>query len=168
MFKIRIPILSEEFLAALQKQNFKLITNACNSQLEKFMGANMSTLKISYLGGRGTTITAASNSVTHQRLQRTIQNKRRGMLLSGIVLHDNVRLHTAAATKTICSVFDGKCLITNHKAWTWHPLTFIPLFTWNAAYENSILAQTMSCRPVYWKVSRYDKCLSERGDKRVK
>lgn len=55
---------------------------------------------------RGTTITAASYSVTLQRLRRAIQNKRRGMLSSGVVLfHDNARPHTAAAIKTLLQCF---------------------------------------------------------------
>ncbi|GBO38699.1 Histone-lysine N-methyltransferase SETMAR [Araneus ventricosus] len=55
---------------------------------------------------RGTTITAASYSKTLQRLRRAIQNKRRGMLASGIVLlHDNARPHTAVATTILLQRF---------------------------------------------------------------
>ena len=48
----------------------------------------------------GMTITAASYNVTLQHLQWVIQNKRRGMLPSGIVLlHDNAWVQIVAATK---------------------------------------------------------------------
>jgi len=47
----------------------------------------------------GTTITAAVYCETLAKLKRAIQNRRRGMLSSGIVLlHDNARPHMAAST----------------------------------------------------------------------
>ena len=55
---------------------------------------------------RGTTVTSASYCDTLQRLRRAIQNKRRGMLSSGIVfLHDNARPHTAAQTQDLLRKF---------------------------------------------------------------
>lgn len=51
------------------------------------------------------TITAASYSVELQCLQKSIQNKKRGMLSSGIVLHDNARPHTASAINTLLQHF---------------------------------------------------------------
>ncbi|GBO28385.1 Histone-lysine N-methyltransferase SETMAR [Araneus ventricosus] len=55
---------------------------------------------------RGTTIIATSYSKTLQRFRRKIQNKRRGMLSSGIVLHhDNARPHTTVATKILLQRF---------------------------------------------------------------
>ena len=48
----------------------------------------------------GTTITSSVYCKTLTKLRRAIQNQRRGMLKSGIVLlHDNARPHTAAKTK---------------------------------------------------------------------
>ena len=48
---------------------------------------------------RGLTINADDYCETVRKLRRAIQNKRRGMLSSGIVLlHDNARPHTAART----------------------------------------------------------------------
>jgi hypothetical protein len=52
------------------------------------------------------TITAVSYSVTLQLLQRAIQDKRRGMLSSDIVLvHDNGQVHATAVTKTFLQPF---------------------------------------------------------------
>jgi hypothetical protein len=48
---------------------------------------------------QGTTITSEVYCETLKKLQRAIQNKRRGMLTSGVVLlHDNMRPHMAAHT----------------------------------------------------------------------
>ena len=50
----------------------------------------------------GTTINAAAYCQTLKRLRRAIQNKRRGMLTSGVLLlHDNARPHTANVTKAL-------------------------------------------------------------------
>jgi len=47
----------------------------------------------------GTTITSEIYCETLNKLRRSIQNKRRGMLTKGVVLlHDNTRPHTAART----------------------------------------------------------------------
>ena len=60
----------------------------------------------------GLTINADAYCETVRKLRRAIQNKRRGMLSSGIVLlHDNARPHTAARTAQLlqqfrCEVFD--------------------------------------------------------------
>jgi hypothetical protein len=44
----------------------------------------------------GTTITSGTYCETLKKLCRAIENKRRGMLTSGVVLlHDNARPHTA-------------------------------------------------------------------------
>ena len=44
----------------------------------------------------GTTITSGTYCETLKKLRRAIENKRRGMLTSGVVLlHDNARPHTA-------------------------------------------------------------------------
>jgi hypothetical protein len=44
---------------------------------------------------------------TLKKLRRAIQNKRRGMLTSGVVfLHDNARLHTAAHTQALLEHFN--------------------------------------------------------------
>ncbi|KFM80042.1 Histone-lysine N-methyltransferase SETMAR, partial [Stegodyphus mimosarum] len=54
----------------------------------------------------GTTINADSYCETLRRLRRAIQNKRRGMLTSGIVLiHDNARAHSARVTQRLLQQF---------------------------------------------------------------
>lgn len=54
----------------------------------------------------GPTIIAASYSVTLERLLKAIKNKQTGTLSSGIVLlHDNVRLCSAAASKKLLQHF---------------------------------------------------------------
>uniref|UniRef100_A0A1B6DU03 Mariner Mos1 transposase n=1 Tax=Clastoptera arizonana TaxID=38151 RepID=A0A1B6DU03_9HEMI len=55
---------------------------------------------------RGTTINAAVYSDTLKKLRSAIQNRRRGMFTLGIVLlHDNVRPHTAARTQVLLNSF---------------------------------------------------------------
>jgi histone-lysine N-methyltransferase SETMAR len=54
----------------------------------------------------GTTITTEIYCETLKKLRRTIENKRRGMLTSSVVLlHDNARPHTAARTKALLQKF---------------------------------------------------------------
>jgi hypothetical protein len=50
---------------------------------------------------RGTTINAERYCETLTKLRRAIQNRRRGMLSTGVVfLHDNARPHTVRHTLT--------------------------------------------------------------------
>ena len=54
----------------------------------------------------GQTINAQVYCDTLQRLRRAIQNKRRGLLSSGVVLlHDNARPHTAQQTTALLQQF---------------------------------------------------------------
>jgi hypothetical protein len=54
---------------------------------------------------QGTTITSKVYRETLQKLRRVIQNKRRGMLTSGVVLlQDNGLPHTAAGTRALLGV----------------------------------------------------------------
>ena len=55
----------------------------------------------------GTTITWEVYCETLNKLRRSIQNKRRGMLTKGVVLpHDNARPHTAARTNALIELFN--------------------------------------------------------------
>jgi histone-lysine N-methyltransferase SETMAR len=55
----------------------------------------------------GTTITSEVYCETLNKLRRSIQSKRRGMLTKGVVLlHDNARPHTAARTKALLQQFN--------------------------------------------------------------
>jgi len=54
----------------------------------------------------GTTITAETYCETLKKLRRAIENKKRGMLTSGVVLlHDNAHPHTAAHTQALLQKF---------------------------------------------------------------
>jgi hypothetical protein len=55
----------------------------------------------------GTTITSEVYCETPHKLRRSIQNKRRGILIQGVVLlHDNARPHTAAHTNALIKRFN--------------------------------------------------------------
>jgi transposase len=55
----------------------------------------------------GTTIMSEVYCETRNKLQRSIQNKWRGMLTKGIVLlHDNARHHTTAHTNALIKLFN--------------------------------------------------------------
>jgi hypothetical protein len=55
---------------------------------------------------QGTTVTSEVHCET-LKLRRAIQNKRHGMLISGVVLlHDNERPHTAACTRALLEHFN--------------------------------------------------------------
>jgi histone-lysine N-methyltransferase SETMAR len=55
---------------------------------------------------RGTTINAESYCATLRRLRYAIQNRRRGLLSSGVMhVHDNARLHDAARTQAMLQEF---------------------------------------------------------------
>ncbi|GFW36389.1 histone-lysine N-methyltransferase SETMAR [Trichonephila clavipes] len=55
---------------------------------------------------QGTTINAAAYCATLTKLRRAIQNKRRGLLTSGVLLlHDNARPHSAINTKNLIRSF---------------------------------------------------------------
>ncbi|GBL54733.1 hypothetical protein AVEN_182212-1 [Araneus ventricosus] len=57
-----------------------------------------------------TTINSEVYCCTLKKLKRAIQNKRRGLLSSGVVLlHDNARPHTAVRTGEVCSNSNGMC-----------------------------------------------------------
>jgi len=54
----------------------------------------------------GSTINAGVYCNTLKKLRCAIQNKRRGMLSWGVVMiHDNARPHTAAATQNLITTF---------------------------------------------------------------
>jgi transposase len=60
---------------------------------------------------QGATITSEVNCETLKTLRRVIQNKRRGMLTSGVVLlNDHARPHTAAHTGALLEHFNPELL----------------------------------------------------------
>lgn len=130
----------------------------------------------------GTTITSAVYCETLRRLRRAIQNKRRGMLTSGIVLiHDNARPHTAAVTQRLLQHFQWE--IFDHPAYSpdlapsdYH--LFPELKQWlggkrfqsNVELQDSVKNHLNSLADTFYEegigklVHRYDKCLNLQGD----
>lgn len=131
---------------------------------------------------RGSTITAASYCATIQRLRRAIQNKRRGMLSSGIVLlHDNARPHTAAATTNLLQrlqwdVFDHPAYSPDLAPSDFHLFAHMKRWLGGQRFDTDEALQTgvqrwlqAQAATFYQEgidklVPRYDKCLNRRGD----
>jgi histone-lysine N-methyltransferase SETMAR len=66
---------------------------------------------------QGTTINAESYCATLRRLRYAIQNRRRGILSSSVMLlHDNAHLHTAARTQAMLQEFGWE--IFEHPAYS--------------------------------------------------
>ncbi|GBN10452.1 Histone-lysine N-methyltransferase SETMAR [Araneus ventricosus] len=75
---------------------------------------------------RGTAINSEVYCRMLKKQKRAIQNKRRGLLSSGVVLlHDNARPHTAVRTGEVCSNSNGMCFNILPTARTWLLLIFI-------------------------------------------
>ena len=116
-------------------------------------------------------------------MRRSIQNKRRGLLTSGVVLlHDNARPHTAARTRTLLEqfrwdVFDHPPyspdlapsdfhLFTRMKAWLGtqtHFNTDEELIDGVNGWLSSLAAYFFE-EGIHKLVPRYDKCLNRMGD----
>jgi hypothetical protein len=65
----------------------------------------------------GSTINAAAYQETLQRLKEAILRKRPGLLTKGLgvlLLHDNVRPHSAVATVNLLNSWDGKFFHIHH------------------------------------------------------
>lgn len=78
----------------------------CNKKLMATVFWDQTGVLLTEFNERGTTITSSSYCDTLQQLRRAIQNKRRGMLSSGIVcLHDNACPCTAAQTQDLLQKF---------------------------------------------------------------
>lgn len=130
----------------------------------------------------GTKINAAVYCETLRRLRRAIQNKRRGMLTSGIVLiHDNARPHSAAATQRLLQQFQWD--IFDHPPYSpdlapsdFHLFPDLKKWLGGRRFETneelqdkvktyfSSLAATFYEEGIEKLVHRYDKCLNMYGD----
>jgi histone-lysine N-methyltransferase SETMAR len=130
----------------------------------------------------GTTINADVYCQTLRRLRRAIQNKRRGMLSSGVVLiHDNARPHTAAVTRELLAqfqwdVFDHPPYSPDLAPSDFH--LFLELKTWlggqrfhtNDELRDAVLTHLNTLAAPFYEegigklVHRYDKCLNLHGD----
>ena len=131
---------------------------------------------------QGTTINSAVYCETLKRLRRAIQNKRRGILTSGIVLiHDNACPHSAAATQQILKQF--KWDVFDHPPYSpdlapsdFH--LFPELKKWlggrrfgtNEELQDTVKAYFRSLAATFYEegieklVHRYEKCLNLCGD----
>ncbi|GBM92555.1 Histone-lysine N-methyltransferase SETMAR [Araneus ventricosus] len=131
---------------------------------------------------RGTTITATSYIKTLQRLRRAIQNKRRGMLSSGIVLlHGNARPHTAVATTILLQCFGWG--VFDHPPYTpdlapsdFHLFAHMKrwlggqIFTTDNELQTSVQNWLKTQAAAFYDegigklVPSYDKCMNRNGD----
>ncbi|GFU20501.1 histone-lysine N-methyltransferase SETMAR [Trichonephila clavipes] len=74
---------------------------------------------------QGTTINAAAYCATLTKLRRAIQNKRRGLLTSGVLLlHDNASPHSAINTQNLIRSFGWERLTTHRTVQTWLRVIF--------------------------------------------
>ena len=130
----------------------------------------------------GTTITSQVYCETLHKLQRSIQNKWRGMLSKGVVLlHDNARPHTAARTNALMKLFNWE--IFDHPPYSpdlapsdYH--LFSKMKVWLATQRFHTNEELMDgiktwlhnlVAPFYDEglqklVQRYDKCLNVDGN----
>lgn len=131
---------------------------------------------------RGETINAAAYCQTLRRLRRAIQNKRRGLLTSGVILlHDNARPHSAALTRDLLQQF--KWEVWEHPPYSpdlapsdFHLFPKLKDFLGGSHYGSddelkeavsdwfNSLAATVYAEGIEKLVQRYDKCLNLHGD----
>lgn len=131
---------------------------------------------------RGTTITSAVYCETLKRLRRAIQNKRRGLLTSGVVfVHDNARPHTAQRTTELLEKFKWDVFV--HPPYSpdlapsdFHLFPYMKRwlasqrFTSDVALQNAVTGWLRSQAADFFKdgisktVKRYDKCLNLFGE----
>jgi histone-lysine N-methyltransferase SETMAR len=131
---------------------------------------------------QGTTITSEVYCETLKKLRRAIQNKRRRMLSSCVVLlHDNVRLHTAGRTRTLLEQF--KWELFDHPPYSpdlapsdYHLFMHIKNWFQSQPFNNneelkadvetwlSSMAADFFEQGIVQLIPRYDKCLNSGGD----
>jgi hypothetical protein len=86
------------------KKKFKQTISACKIMCTVFW-SRKSVLLVEFFP-QGSTINAGVYCDTLKKLRCAIQNKRRGMISRGVVmLHDNARPHTDAATQDLIATF---------------------------------------------------------------
>ena len=132
---------------------------------------------------RNTTINADAYCATLWRLRKAIQNRRRGRLSRGIVLiHDNVRPHTARLTQTLLrdefpwDTFDHPPYSLDLAPSDFH--LFLKMKEHLAGKQHAddedlqhAVVDWLNSQAAVWYeggisklVSRYDKCLNVQGD----
>jgi len=111
---------------------------------------------------RGLTINADAYCEIVRKLRRVIQNKRIGMLSSGIVLlHDNARPHTAARTTHLLQQFRWEVLPTRPASQSFEDDD--RLKTGVTTWFKSLAADFFDTG-IRKLVPRYKKCVEVRGD----
>jgi len=131
---------------------------------------------------RGLKINADAYCETVRKLRRAIQNKRRGMPSSGIVLlHDNARPHTAARTAQLLQqfrweVFDHPPYSPDLEPSDYHLFMHLKKWLASQSYEEDdrlktdvttwfkSLAADFFDTEIRKLVPRYQKCVEVRGD----
>ena len=126
-------------------------------------------------------INADAYCETVRKLRRAIQNKRRGMLSSGIVLlHDNARPHTAARTAQLLQQFHWE--VFDHPPYSldiapsdYHLFMHLKQWLASQSFEDDrlktgvttwfkSLAADFFDTEIRKLVPRYQKCVEVRGD----
>jgi len=131
---------------------------------------------------RGLTINADAYCETVRKHRRVIQNKRRGMLSSGIVLlHDNARPHTAPRTAQLLQqfrweVFDNPPYSPDLAPSDYHLFMHLKQWLASQSFEDDDRLKTGVTTWFKWLaadffdtgirklVPRYQKCVEDRGD----
>lgn len=131
---------------------------------------------------RGTTINAAAYCDTLTKLRRAIQNKRRGLLTSGVLLlHDNARPHSAIQTQNLIRSFGWEQI--DHPPYSpdlapsdFHLFRYLKEFLGGKRFETDdevketvedwLSSQAADFYDIGIKklVERYDKCLNKNGN----
>jgi hypothetical protein len=89
---------------------------------------------------------------TLKELRTAVENKKLGMLTSGVVLlHDNACPHTLLAPEHCLSISSGSCLTTFLTALMSFGVTTICLPAWRTGWDHSASAIMSS----WWKVSKH-------------
>ncbi|GFW28691.1 histone-lysine N-methyltransferase SETMAR [Trichonephila clavipes] len=130
---------------------------------------------------QGTTINAAAYCATLTKLRRAIQNKRRGLLTSGILLlHDNARPHSAINTQNLIRSFrweqiDHPPYSTDLAPSDFHLFRYLKEFLGGKRFDTaeevkeevedwlSLQAADVYDLGIQNLIERYDKCLNKYG-----
>jgi histone-lysine N-methyltransferase SETMAR len=130
----------------------------------------------------GITITSETHCETLKKLCRAIQNKRRGMMMAGVVLlHDNAHPHIAACTQALLQqfcwdLFDHPPYSPDLAPSDFHLFTWMKVwlgtqrFNMNEELMNGVKGWLSSQTATFFDVviqklvSRYDRCLKSEGD----
>lgn len=131
---------------------------------------------------QGTTINSAAYCATLRKLRRAIQNKRRGLLSSGVLLlHDNARPHSADQTQELIRSFGWEQM--DHPPYSpdlapsdYHLFRYLKGFLGGQRFDTDEEVKTtvedwLSSQAADFYdvginklVERYDKCLNKKGN----